>query len=414
MGNQFKSPGASSLVPAAMLGLLGVRGAMTRAELAASLHVSSATITSVSKQLIARNMVTELDEIYGEGRPARPLALNGNNGRIAGLKIAPSHVTMVISGLDGKVFTQNTEPFHVAEDGGIDEMTRIVQRFVDKEPSLLGLGVGIPGAVDSPERGVVNAPSIQLRNARIGETLQQRLGMPVFVENDVNALAIAEQVYGAGRSCSTYMVLTIGRGIGCGLVINDEMHRGANGDAGEIGHFPMQPNSDRICPDGHRGCLDSLIGSSGLLARARELGLSQGAVSEAPIDEQMEAIDEYAQRARNGNARIRADLFEWAGDLLGKAVAGAVNLFDPETLVLLGEGMPQWDLWEPGFERALRSGLMESRRSVPYLAGSWDESRWALGAAALVISSLFNRSDSGRMSKAVRSRLSQIALGKYA
>ena len=411
MNARLKAPGASSLVPAAVLGLLGVNGSMTRSDLADTLSVSSATITSVSKQLIASNMVKELDEIYGEGRPAKPLALKENTGRIAGLKIAPSHLTMVVSGLDGTVYSQSTIPFHVREDGGLDEMTRIVQRFLLDDSNLLGLGIGIPGSVDSTEHGVVNAPSIQLRNSRVGETFNQRLKLPVFVENDVNALAIAEQVYGIGRNHSSYMVLTIGRGVGCGLVIEDDMYRGANGDAGEIGHFPIMPDSELTCPDGHHGCLDALIGSSGLLVQASQLGYHSTITNTDSIDGQMETIDNYAQQARNGDPTLRTQLFERAGSLLGRAVAGAVNLFDPETIVILGEGMSQWDLWRPGFEKTLRAYLMESRQSIPYTAGVWDESRWALGASALVISSLFKRTGSGRMSKMVRQRLNQIMLG---
>jgi len=394
----------SDLLPASILGLLGAHGAMTRAELASSLRVSSATITQVSKELLAQGMVTELGQIAsGGGRPARPLALASAAGTIVGVKVAATHLAVVAAGLDGGVRTCETLPFDPARPDALDAAARRLQAVIDAaEQPVLGVGVGIPGAVDSLESGVADSPTIGLRSTHVGAAWRQRLGVPVLVENDVNALAVAEQVYGVGRSHSTYIVVTIGRGIGCGIVIDGQVYRGADGGAGEIGHIPMADGGVE-CAYGHAGCLEALIGADGLIRRAGALGVADIADALDPSD----AIQQLAELAQN-DAQLLDDLFGWAGRLLGQAVAGVVNLLDPEIVVILGEGSQQWPLWEPGFESSFRARLMASRRSVPYLVDSWDDSKWALGAAALVIATLFDRDGAaGSQGELVRERLSR-------
>ncbi|MDR1077468.1 MAG: ROK family transcriptional regulator [Propionibacteriaceae bacterium] len=403
----------SDLLPASILGLLGSRGPMTRAELAAALRVSAASITQASKDLMARGMVLELGQIASAGgRPARPLSLVGSSGRIVGVKVTATHLAVVAAGLDGTVWQAESVPFEATRPDALDQAARSLGAILDGvDQPVLGVGVGIPGAVDSLESGVADSPTIGLHNAQVGAALRQRLGLPVLVENDVNALTVAEQVYGVGRAHSTYLVITIGRGIGCGIVIDGQVYRGSGGGAGEIGHIPMvEDGAD--CPYGHAGCLESLIGSSGLMRQARQLGLGQVVDGSTSFDREREAIRRLAEAARRDPA-VAEGLFGWAGGWLGSAVAGAVNLLNPEVVVVLGEGSEQWDLWQPGFETAFRSKLMDSRRSIPYLVEAWDEDKWALGAAALVIATSFDRDGAtGYQGELVRERLSHAASGR--
>lgn len=400
----------SDLLPASILGLLGARGAMTRAELAAELRVSSATITQVTKDLIARGMVTELPQIAsGGGRPARPLGLVSAAGALLGVKITANHLAVVVAGLDGEVRDTRTVAFDASRPDALDAAARELQTIIASSAHpILGVGVGIPGAVDSLESGVADSPTIGLHNAQVGASWRQRLGVPVLVENDVNALTVAEQVYGVGRTYSTYVVVTIGRGIGCGITIDGEVYRGATGGAGEIGHLPMVDGGP-ACPYGHTGCLESLIGSSGLIGRAVELGYGHLVDHTDSFADEREAIRRLADAAR-GDADLAVNLFGWAGRMLGAAIAGTVNLLNPELVAILGEGSDQWDLWEPGFEHAFRAKLIASRRSLPYVVDAWDEDKWALGAAALVIASSFDRA-TGAQGEAVRARLGRVASG---
>jgi predicted NBD/HSP70 family sugar kinase len=378
---------------------------MTRAELATALRVSPATITQVSKDLMARGMVLELGQIASAGgRPARPLALVSSAGRIIGVKVTATHLAVIAAALDGEILKTWTLPFEPGRPEALDTAARTLVRVLGEvDGQVLGVGVAIPGVVDSLESGVADSPTIGLHNAQVGAVLRQRLGVPVLVENDVNALAVAEQVYGVGREYSTYLVVTIGRGIGCGIVIDGQVYRGATGGAGEIGHIPMVADGPP-CPYGHSGCLESLIGMPGLLSKAAALG-QNNTVESRDLDSDIATIRRLANLARS-NKSFAEGLFGWAGQLLGGALAGAVNLLNPEVVVILGEGSEQWDLWEPGFEVEFRAKLLASRRSIPYLVEGWDEDKWALGAAALVLSSSFDRDGStGYQGEMVRERL---------
>jgi predicted NBD/HSP70 family sugar kinase len=259
---------------------------------------------------------------------------------------------------------------------------------------LLGIGVGIPGAVDSQASGIVEAPTLGWADAHVGPVLRAALGVPVLVENDVNTLAVAERLYGTGRHHGSYVVVTIGRGIGCGIVVDGEVYRGAGGGAGEIGHIPVTVDGP-VCGCGNTGCLEAHVGDDALLRTARERGL---------VDPDG-ALADLLDAARAGSAEAVA-VYREAGEVLGRGLAGVVHTVDPEVVVLSGEGIDAWEFWEPGFETAFRRSLMPARRSLPFVVEPWTEDKWALGAAALVLASPFDASGAGGdQGRLVRARL---------
>jgi predicted NBD/HSP70 family sugar kinase len=384
------------MIQSAILGILGTRGATSRAELARLLDVSSATITQLSKVLIARGLVTELDTTPSNGgRPARLLGLVRSAGSAVGVKVTADHVAVVQVGLAGTIEASRTVPFKSGRPDALDRLAHLLDDAIgDMSGHLLGVGVGIPGSVDSRASGIVDAPTLGWTDARVGASLRARLGLPVLVENDVNALAVADRLYGAGRDHRSYLVVTIGRGIGCGVVIDGVVHRGASGGAGEIGHLVVDP-SGPTCECGSRGCLETLIGDEALVRAAR----ASGAIGARAGRRQLVAA------AREGKAEAVA-VYADAGRALGLALSGVVQVLDPEAVVLLGEGIDAWSFWEPGFELAFRAGLMPSRRGIPFVVEPWSDDQWALGAAALVLSAPFDMvgmgGDQGRL---VRARL---------
>lgn len=385
-----------SLVQSALLGMLGTRGPTSRADLARALDVSSATVTQLSKSLISRGLVAELDTTPSRGgRPARLLGLVRSAGTAIGVKVTTDHLAVVEVALDGTIESSQTVPFDSTQPDALDRLAHLLQDAVGRAGGqLLGVGVGIPGAVDSRASGVVEAPTLGWSDAQVGPILGARLGLPVLVENDVNALTVADRLYGAGRDHRSYLVITIGRGVGCGIVIDGVVHRGANGGAGEIGHIAVTPDGPE-CECGSRGCLETYVGERALLSTARDRGVVVPGAAIADLLAAARGEDQAAQR-------IYAD----AGHILGRALAGVVQTLDPEVVVLLGEGIDAWEFWESGFEYAFRSSLMPNRRGIPFVVEPWADDRWALGAASLVLSSPFDHvgagGDQGRM---VRERL---------
>lgn len=388
------------LVRAAVLGLLGTRGPSSRAEIARSLGVSPATVTQTTKELLARELVTELESVPSQGgRPARLLGLVRAAGGAIGAKVTADHVALVSVDLDGTVRSSRSVSFDPAHPAALDALCEILRTAVDAhDGKLLGVGIGLPGAVDSQASGVVDAPTLEWDRAPVGARLREALGVPVLVDNDVNTLAAAESVYGIGRRYSSYLVVTIGRGIGCGIVAQGSVSRGSHGGAGEIGHIPVTVDGP-VCGCGNIGCLEAHIGDSGLVAAAR-------AADAIPGDAGMA---ELVAAAYAGDERARA-VYAEAGRLLGRGLAGVVHTLDPELIVLMGEGMTEWTFWQAGFEESFRRHLMPARRALPYITESWAESQWAVGAACLVLASSFDAHAAGTQGELVRARLQDVTV----
>lgn len=388
------------LVRSAILGLLGTRGPTSRADIARVLEVSPATVTQVTKDLVARGLVRELDHVPSRGgRPARLLGLVPSAGGALGAKVTADHVAVVDVELDGTVRSSTSHPFDPDAPTALDRLGDILGAAMDDRGAqrLLGIGVGIPGSVDSQAGGIVSAPTLGWSDAHVGPILRSALGVPVLVENDVNTLAVAERLYGIGRTHSSYLVVTIGRGIGCGVVIDGAVYRGAGGGAGEIGHIPVTVDGP-LCGCGAYGCLEAHIGDAGLVEQALERGVIGARGTSRGLH----------TAARDGDATAR-QIYTEAGEMLGRALAGVVHTVDPEMLVVLGEGIDAWPFWEPGFEAAFRRHLLPARRGLTYVVEPWEEDKWALGAASLVFATPFDASGaSGDQGQLVRERLDAV------
>lgn len=387
------------LVRASVLGLLGTRGPSSRAEIARTLGVSPATVTQTTKELLARELVVELDSLPSRGgRPARLLGLVRTAGGAIGAKVTADHVAIVSVDLDGTVRASTSVPFDPARPTALDALADILRAAVERhEGHLLGVGIGLPGAVDSQASGIVDAPTLGWDRAPVGDRLREALGVPVLVDNDVNALAAAQSVYGTGRDHAAYLVVTIGRGIGCGIVQNGAVSRGANGGAGEIGHLPVSDDGPR-CGCGNLGCLEAHVGTDGLLAAARREGVI------GP-----RATTKALARAAAAKDPAALAVFDQASRLLGRTLAGLVHTLDPELVIVMGEGVSEWAYWEKGFDESFRRHLMPARRGIRCVVEAWSEDHWAVGAASLVLASPFDGESAGAQGDLVRARLAAVA-----
>lgn len=381
----------------AILAHLGAQGPASRADLARALNVSPALMTQLTKDLLSEGLLRELEHSPSQGgRPARMLGLVSTAGRAVGVKVVADHVAFVEVGIDGSVSRSASEPFTASASTVLTDLAVLLRRFIDggSNAPLLGVGVGVPGTVDRQGNGVVDSTQLGWSQVPVGPALRRELTLPVLVENNVNALAMAERLYGTGRQHESFLVVTIGTGVGAGVVVDGVVLRGANGGAGEIGHVPVL-ESGPLCQCGNHGCLEALVGEDALVRAAHErkiIGLQSG-------------IAALRTAAEAGDAAA-AQVFSEAGHLLGRTLAGIVNTLDPEIVIVLGEGTAAWKFWSFGFEVALRGSLIPSRRGVPVAVESWQDESWAQGAAALVLATPFDSEDlAGDQGRLVRERL---------
>lgn len=381
----------------AILAHVGAYGTASRAELARQLDLSPALITKLSRELIADGLLEEREQtMSGAGRPAQLLGLTSNSLGAIGLKVAPDHLTAVEVGIDGMVCRAATVRFDAAAPMALSDITKFVVNFAanSDHETLLGIGVGLPGNVLDPSEEVVDSTQLGWSQIPLGTALRSATNLPVLIDNNVNVLALAELLFGAGRGKSDFLVVTIGTGIGAGIVSDGTVVRGTSGSAGEIGHIPVLENGP-LCQCGSRGCLESLVGQDALVRSARE----------RKIVGPQAGISALRAAADSGDPQA-IELFEEAGHLLGRAIAGVVNTVDPEIVIVLGEGADAWNHWSYGFEPSLRSSLIPRKRGTAVIVEGWHDDQWAQGAASLVLSTPFDvNGTSGEQGRLVRERL---------
>ncbi|WP_457101463.1 ROK family protein [Microbacterium sp. P5_E9] len=381
----------------AVLALLGAQGSASRAELARTLGISPPVMTQLTRELIAEGLVVELELSPSQGgRPAQMLGLAKSAGSAIGVKVAADHVALVEAGIDGTVQRFSSEPFDAGATTVLADLGSLIGRFVSESASqrLLGVGVGLPGNVDGQHSGIVDSAQLGWQRLPVGESLRRQLQLPVLVENNVNAVAVAERLYGSGSEFENFLVVTIGTGVGAAFVVDGVVHRGANGGAGEIGHFPVVEDGVE-CVCGNRGCLETLICEDSLVQAGRLVGVIREGDGIAGLRAAADAGDSVA-----------AGVFGAAGHRLGRVLAGLVHTLDPEAVMILGEGTLAWPHWAFGFEPAFRSALIPARRGIGVMVETWDDDAWARGAAALVLATPFDSSGaSGEQGRLVRARL---------
>jgi predicted NBD/HSP70 family sugar kinase len=365
---------------AAILRLIGLSGPIARTSIAKRLGLSPATVTSITRELIESGIVRTADRAPSRGgRPALLLEIVSRSAHAFGVKIAPDHLVGVVVDLDGDVIEQFEARLDLTAAHGFDAAVTVLGGWLDEaaaETPLLGVGLGVPGVVDSSS-GRVTSPLIGWSDFALRDALQQELGIAVLVDNDVNTLATAERLYGRGRDVEDFITLTLGRGVGLGIVANGDIYHGHGGGAGEFGHVTAVVDGP-VCSCGKRGCLEAVIGDPALVAIAR----GDGTIGKR------HGIAALRRQADAGDADARA-IFAEAATVLGQAVANLVNVLSPKLILVSGEGAQAWAHYEEAFGRSLQTHVFPPLRGVTVEVDPWDDAKWAVGAASLVLRTTF-------------------------
>ena len=368
--------------------LIVERGSVSRTEIARRSGLPAATITRIVSDFLAAGLVSEVssEESSGGRRPVL-LSINPSAGYVMGVKLREDGMTVAICDLNCTiVHTLETGTLDAAVPHRVvDAIAEAVKRCLDEAGisarKVLGIGVGLSGLIDS-SRGICRYSAIlDWRNVELGPALQFKLHLPVRMDNDVNTLAVAERYFGAGRDAANFLLVTVGRGVGLGIVVGGEIYRGSHGGAGEFGHMTVDTSADApLCNCGKRGCLEAI---------ASDYGILRAATGTDPGHHVEDTIGTLIERAQNGDPAMRA-IFLRAGNALGIAVANLINIFDPARVLLGGEGLRAGDLLlEPMRATIPLHTFGPSGESVELVPRQMDEASWARGAASLILREVF-------------------------
>ena len=357
-----------------VLRAIATNGPLSRAQLARDLGLSGPTLTLATRYLLERGLIAEIKQSPSTGgRPATLLGLVANAGQVLGVKLADNHAVGVCANLQSEILWSFEEPFSSRGEDAINELIALLKKNTKKiKGQLLGIGIGIPGVVSPTHSGIANSAMLGWKDINVGQRISEALNTPVLIENDVNTLAITESLYGHGRDVSNFITITLGRGIGMGIVINGELYAGSNG-AGEFGHVNAINGGDK-CECGKFGCLETIASSPAI----HKAAVVAGYISE---DTTMPKLWELAR----SNKKMAHDLFKAPAELLGVALANVINVFGPELIFISGEGVEGWDLWEASFKKVLDAHVVSTMTGFEIEVDPWDDAKWALGATAIVL-----------------------------
>jgi predicted NBD/HSP70 family sugar kinase len=372
--------------------LVRAAGLIPRVQLAKDLGVSPASVTTISSELIDAGLIEEVssprDGDAGRGRPAVALGVRAKAHLVAGMKLSDREHTAVIVDFAGKLISDDAiprQPGPMTVPEILDVIATLLDRVCAKagvdRSALSAVGIGLPGFVDCAEGTVLWSSVLVDRSVPIAAAASDRLGLPVFIDNDANLVALAELWFGAGRSLSDFAVVTIEHGVGMGFVMNHRIYRGSQRLGMELGHTKVQLDG-ALCRCGQRGCLEAYVADYAL-AREATTALNWGHKESQPISILLESLYDHAKA---GNATAKS-IFRRAGRYLAVGLSNVVNLFDPALIILSGERMRYDYLYAAETLSEMDNLAINTGRPRPPIEiHAWGDLLWAHGAAALALS----------------------------
>ena len=377
------------------------RGLRSRPEIIRSTGLTRAVVAQRVSELLGRGLLVEgsLGPSTG-GRAPRQLEFPAGAGHLLAANLGATSIDVAVADLGGTILAHRAEPADIADGperilGRVDLLFEEMATAVRDIPGQLwGVGLGVPGPVDFG-RGYVVAPPIMpgWGEFPIRETFSERYDVPVWVDNDVNVMALGELRAGAARGHDTIVFIKIGTGIGAGIIIDGKLHRGAQGSAGDVGHTQVVSDPDVICRCGKVGCLEALAGGAALardalaLAHGGESPLLAGRLAELG---HLEASDVSWAASRGDAASTR--LIAHAGNLVGEMLSSMVHILNP-SLIVIGGGVAQAGdrLLAAIREAVYRQSPPLATRELEIRPSALGPQSGVVGVATMVTDELFSR-----------------------
>ena len=350
-----------------------INGPISRSDIARRLNLSAGSLTRISIPLIASGLLVEAEE-RGDGRagrPSRPLDVVSESQHFIGMKLTGEEVLGVVTDLRANVLSSASAPLESREPavvvGLIGQLAKELARQV---PSVTAMGVGIGGLV-SDQSVVRSAPFLDWSDVPLSEMAERLTGIPTVIDNDVVAFTESEHWFGEGRGIDRFAVVTLGAGIGYGLVIHDDIVVNDDSGIGLVGHWPLDPFGP-LCPAGHRGCARSMLTLSAISQTVSSaLGRTIG------YNEALDLADSGEPAAR----RVVDD----AGHGLGRLLAAIANLTAPQRIILGGEGVRLVDVAAKAIQEGIRNDRDPHAHGLNLVTTPGDNAEWCRGAAVIAI-----------------------------
>jgi predicted NBD/HSP70 family sugar kinase len=352
-------------------------GPLSRAELSRRVGLSPGSLTRLTKPMVESGLLVGVAGGPTDarvGRPSQPLDLDAAAHHFVGIKLTGDSAIGVLTTLRAEVIASAERPLTDPTPSVVAELVlELTDDLAIQVPGgtpITGLGVALGGRVANNTE-VRWGPYLNWVDVPFGEIMAAHTSIPVVIANDLTALTEATHWFGAGRSADRFVLLTIGAGVGYGLVVHNLTVDSPDTDIGTIGHYPLLPDGPR-CERGHRGCALSLLTVSAITEQvSAAVGRTVG-------------YDESLDLAAKGDPAASAVIGR-AGRALGKLIAAAANFTMPELVVLGGEGVRLAEVAHADLLAALHADRHPSSAELPMVLQPADFTEWARGAAVVAI-----------------------------
>ena len=353
-------------------------GPLSRAEVGRRTGLSPGAVTKATTPLLDDDWLEEIGPPPGDrlaGRPATLVAVRAERARFLGVKVTADELFGVLTDLTARPLATRRAALDSVDVGSVVlAIARLVRKLAaaggGEGPAVHSLGVTISGDVDGHTGTVHHSPFLNWHGVPLAQLVEAATGLPTVIENDVRALTVAEQWFGAGAGLSSFALVTVGTGIGAGLSIGGHVVSGAHGVAGEIGHLPVG-GSDRMCTCGNTGCVEAIASTQAIVEQARQ----------AAGDPRLTMAD-AVRLARSGDTAVRA-VFSRAGRALGLAIASVANLIGPERIIISGEGVASYDLFADQVRQTFSAQAFGAAKDCDLIVRPLPFEEWARGGAAV-------------------------------
>lgn len=377
-----------------VIDIIRTQAPINKAEIAKQTGLSIPTVMKITDEFDKNHLVrvTGKGESSGGKRPEL-LELIPDAYYIIGVDIGRSRIKAIVMDLSGKlvvkerVKTGETLP----EQQLIGRLTDLIGRVIRESgfamEQFLGLGIGMPGLLDSERGTVLFSPDFHWENVELLKPIGEHFPMYTILENSNRAMAMGEHWFGAGVESSYFVCVNLGHGIGSAIVQNGEFYRGSCGSSGEIGHITLEKKGP-LCSCGNQGCLEALASANAMASQARQavregrglrmLELAQGEVENIDAKEVFDA-------AREGD-RTAAEIVDRAIEYIGIGLAGYINLLDPDMLILAGGVTNAGDYLLDRLKAVIKARQMKSAgRKVKIRVSKLGSDAAAIGAASIIL-----------------------------
>lgn len=384
-----------------VLRLIHNQSPVSRAQLAGITGLNKSTVSSLVDELIERRLVHETgSNTGGTGRPATLLEINPGAGSIVGVELGVDFVSVAVTDMLGNILWRKREDANPTDgqEKMISQTLQIVKEALTagkrKGYHFLGLGLSTPGTVDVNKGVLIFAPNLHWHNVPFAQIFSEQTKLKVFIENDANAAAIAEHLFGTARQCQDFLFVFAGVGIGGGLFLNGKLYRGRNGYAGEIGHSPiMAEPSQTVCHCGNRGCWETYANQYSIIQRVQaRLEVKRSSVIPQLMAEQNAPLGiPLIKQAADAGDKEAIDSFTEAGRAMGQGFAGLINIFNPERIILGGPLSVAGEYLLPAIQETVSlHALPEINKQVEILLSPFGPDASLIGAIAIVADDLLS------------------------